>query len=248
VADGTHRYVVDYASADGTTSPERSAVVACGGSGTGGGGGAGGGSTAGGGTTGSSGGGGTTGGNGGGATGQPGGGVNVLGACLYKKFRVTIVRPKARRVQFTLDGRRIGKAVKPGRRHRFSITIDPLKFKPGAHTLRARVTLRGHKRPQAAIKLRSFRSCTAICANRKAFAVHIPRKVHGLAIVRAVVKVGKRRTTVTGSRLHKPVHLTHLPKGRWKVDISMYAAGGKVFHSHRVYRPCAGALKKVKRH
>jgi hypothetical protein len=226
VADGTHRYVADYATVSGTLSPERSTVVSCGGSGSG--------ANAVQGASGST-------DNAGGATIQGSGSVTqaVAGTsahCVYKTFRVSIVRTTARLVRFTVDGHVVG-TVRPGRRHRFSIVIDPLKFAHGSHTVRARVLFKGHRKAQT-VTLRRFVSCSSRCAKRRGFTIRVP-KVRGTTVTRAVVTVsGKHRLVVRGRALTKPVHLTHLPKSRWTVDITMYTASGKVVHSHRIYRVC----------
>ncbi|MDX6639176.1 MAG: hypothetical protein QOF12_187, partial [Solirubrobacteraceae bacterium] len=206
VADGTHRYVADYATVSGTVSPERTTVVSCGGSG----GGADSGANA---VEGAS---GSTAGAGG-ATIQGSGSVTqvVAGAtahCVYKTFRVSIVRATGRLVRFTVDGHVVA-TVRPGRHHRFSIVIDPLKFARGAHTVRARVLFTGHRKAQT-VTLRRFVSCSSRCAKRRGFTIRVP-KVRGTTVIRAVVTVsGKHRLVIRGRQLTKPVHLTHLPKSR----------------------------------
>jgi hypothetical protein len=224
VADGTHRYVADYATVSGTVSPERTTVVSCGGTDSG--------ANAVQGASGS--------GNAGDATIQGSGSVTHVAAaaahCVYKTFRVSIVRTTARLVRFTVDGHVVG-TVRPGRHHRFSIVIDPLKFAHGTHTVRARVLFKGHRKAQT-VRLRRFVSCSASCAKRRGFTIRVP-KVRGTTVTRAVVTVsGKHRLVVRGRALIKPVHLTHLPKSRWTVDITMYTASGRVVHNHRVYRVC----------
>ena len=175
-----------------------------------------------------------------GATIQGSGSVSNAAAaaahCVYKRFRVSVVRAKGVLVRFTVDGRVVG-TVRPGPHHRFSMVIDPLKFARGTHTVRARITLRGKRKPQI-VTLRKFVSCSASCAKRRGFTIRIP-KVRGTTVIRAVVTVsGKHRLVLRGRRLTRPVHLTHLPKSRWTVDITIYTASGKVVHSHRIYRVC----------
>ena len=241
VADGTHRYVAEYAALTGTMSPERSAVVSCaGGDGTGAGTGTGTGAGTGTGT-------GTPTGAGSGS-GNQGGGISVLGEhatkCLYKPFRVRISRRLGKLARFTVDGKVIGR-VRADRHHRFAIVIDPLKFKPGMHYVGAHITRRGHHKVEV-VKVRAFRACTAQCANRAKFSIRIP-KVHGARAVKAIVKVsGHKRMVLRGRRLNHPVRLTKLPKGRWAVDVTAYGANGKKVHSHRVYQVCSGRLTHVK--
>lgn len=250
VADGTHRYVADYATAAGTTSAERTVAVSCSDDGSG-----------------------SDDDDGGSgnrdpiAPAGPAGLTDPLGSgvappitppesgpippanpsmrCLFKPFRVSIGRAKARQVRFTVDGRTIGTVRRP-RQQRFAIVVDPLKFAPGAHTVRALVRFRGKRRPKL-VKLRQFKSCSARCANRRRFAIRVP-KVAGTEVVRAVVRVsGKRRRVVRGARLTKPVRLTRLPKGRWTIDISMRTADGRVIRRQRVYRTCSGRTTRARR-
>ena len=246
VADGTHRYVAEYAGLTGSMSPERSAVVSCG-SGSGGGSGSG--------DSGSGSGAGTGTGNpassGSGSgvnAGGEGGGISVLGEhatkCLYKPFRVRISRRLGKLARFTVDGKVVGR-VRADRHHRFAIVIDPLKFKPGMHYVGAHITRRGHHKVEV-VKVRAFRACTVQCANRAKFSIRIPR-VHGAKAVKAIVKVsGHKRIVVRGKRLAHALRLTKLPKGRWAVDVTAFGANGKKVHTHRVYQVCSGRLTHVK--
>lgn len=241
VADGTHRYVAEYAGLTGSMSPERSAVVSCA-SGDGTGTGSNSGSATGTGTGSPS----TTG--AGGGSGGSGSGIAVLGEhakkCLYKPFRVRISRRLGKLARFTVDGKVIGR-VRADRHHRFAIVIDPLKFKPGVHYVGAHITRRGHHKVEV-VKVRAFRACTAQCANRAKFSIRVPR-VHGAKAVKMIVKVsGHKRMVLRGRRLNHPVRLTKLPKGRWTVDVTAYGANGKKVHSHRVYQVCSGRLTHTK--
>lgn len=240
VADGTHRYVAGYATAAGTTSAERTVDVSCAEQ-TG-----------------------PVGVDGGSTDKTPAGPLGpVTGVpaptppaepsppaapqarCLFKPFRVSIGRPQARQVRFTVDGRDVG-TVRRRRNGRFAIVIDPLKFAPGAHTVRARVLFRGKPEPRL-VKLRQFKSCSVRCANRRRFTIRVP-KVVGAQVVGAVVRVsGKRRRTIRGVALGRPVRLTRLPKGRWSISITMRTADGRVVRSQRVYRTCSGRTTRPKR-
>lgn len=246
VADGSHRYVADYALVADTTSAEKAATVDCV-SDQGGGGTPGSGSDS---TSADS---SSTGDSGTGIPGTTSGttpGPVVAGerlkGCLWKPFRVQITRKKAKRVRFTID-RKVVKTVRRGRRgnHRFSVVVDPLKLKPGIHVIRARITFRGRPKRTKIAKLRRFRSCNATCANRSKFTVRVP-KVAGQQVVRAVVRVGKQRRVVRGRALRRPLRLRHLPKGRWTLRWTLRTASGEVVHRKLRYHTCSGRLTRVK--
>jgi uncharacterized repeat protein (TIGR01451 family) len=84
---------------------------------------------------------------------------------------------------------------------------------------------------------------TRRCVSRRRFRIRI-RRLRDDPIVRAEVRVnGKRVRVVRGSRLRAPVDLRGLPKGRFKVQITVRTASGKIARGTRRYRTCTKRRK-----
>lgn len=76
------------------------------------------------------------------------------------------------------------------------------------------------------------------CASKRSFRIRI-RVPHGKKALSAVVRVnGKRVKVVRGKRLRAPVRLRGLPKGTFKVKITLRLRGGKRLSGTRTYHTC----------
>jgi hypothetical protein len=76
------------------------------------------------------------------------------------------------------------------------------------------------------------------CVSRRGFRIRI-RVPHGKKALSAVVRVdGKRVKVVRGKRLTAPVRLRGLPKGTFKVKITVRLRGGKRISGTRKYHTC----------
>jgi len=64
------------------------------------------------------------------------------------------------------------------------------------------------------------------------------RTPKGTKIVKLVVSVNGKKTTVTGRKLTRPIHLRHLPRGKIKVLIAVTLADHRVIKGSRTYRTC----------
>lgn len=84
------------------------------------------------------------------------------------------------------------------------------------------------------IKLPSSRRCVS----RRRFRIRI-RRPGGIKIEQAIVFVnGKRVRVVRGKRLRAPVDLRGLPKGQFRVAITVITSTGRVLRGSRKYRTC----------
>jgi hypothetical protein len=98
-------------------------------------------------------------------------------------------------------------------------------------------------RVQAA-RLPGARACIA----RRAVTIRLRRRVGRDRVVGAVVTVNGRRVRVLrGKRLRAPLRLTGLPRGTFRVMVSVRTARGRIYSSARTYRTCAKA-PKARRH
>jgi hypothetical protein len=80
------------------------------------------------------------------------------------------------------------------------------------------------------------------CTSRRAFRIRI-RVPHGKKALSAVVRVnGKRVKVVRGKRLRAPVRLKGLPKGTFKVKITLRLANGRKLTGTRTYHTCIPKL------
>ena len=76
------------------------------------------------------------------------------------------------------------------------------------------------------------------CVSRRVFRIRL-KKPRGLKIESAVVFVnGKRAKVVKGKRVRSTVDLRGLPKGRFKVKITVLLSNGKFLSGTRKYRTC----------
>ncbi len=98
--------------------------------------------------------------------------------------------------------------------------------------------------PAKAAALPSFASLvtlpgTRACVSRRRFSIRL-RVPRGSTVTSAEVKVnGKRVAVRRGARLRSVVNLTKLPKGRFRVQITMKLADGRTVKGTRAYRTCA---------
>ena len=77
------------------------------------------------------------------------------------------------------------------------------------------------------------------CVRRRRLSIRL-RVPRDSAVTSAEVKVnGKRVAVRKGARLRSVVNLTKLPKGRFRVDITMKLADGRAVKGTRTYRTCA---------
>lgn len=77
------------------------------------------------------------------------------------------------------------------------------------------------------------------CVSGRTLTFRINR-VPSFTFMRVVVKVrGKRVKTVKGVGVRGPVRLTRLPKGRFKLSVTVFAIGKPPVTAHRMYRRCA---------
>jgi predicted esterase len=80
---------------------------------------------------------------------------------------------------------------------------------------------------------------TRVCASRRGFVIHLPRRVHGRRVLRATVRVGTAKArTVRGKRLALRISLRGRPKQRVRVRIVSRLAGGRRAVTTRTYRTC----------
>ena len=80
---------------------------------------------------------------------------------------------------------------------------------------------------------------TKACVSRRRFSIRL-RVPRGSTVTSAEVKVnGKRVAVRRGARLRSVVNLTKLPKGRFRVQITMKLADGRTVKGTRAYRTCA---------
>lgn len=77
-----------------------------------------------------------------------------------------------------------------------------------------------------------------VCVSRRSFRIRLRIPRHAKAVSATVRVNGKRVQVIRGKRLRAPVNLKGLPKGRFKVDISVRLRGGKVLTGQRAYRTC----------
>ncbi len=77
-----------------------------------------------------------------------------------------------------------------------------------------------------------------VCVSRRSFRIRLRIPRHAKALSATVRVNGKKVQVVRGKRLRAPVNLKGLPKGRFKVDISVRLRGGKVLTGQRAYRTC----------
>jgi methionine-rich copper-binding protein CopC len=76
------------------------------------------------------------------------------------------------------------------------------------------------------------------CVSRRRFRIRI-RERGGIDIARATVKVnGKRVATRRGRRVTAPIDLRGLPKGRYRVQITIVTTDGRTLTGTRRYRTC----------
>jgi hypothetical protein len=83
----------------------------------------------------------------------------------------------------------------------------------------------------------STKAVPKACASRRAFAVHVARR-HGRIIKAVVLKNGKRVRTARTHTTRAGVDLRHLPKGTFKVRLTIRRASGKTYHQTRTYHTC----------
>jgi len=77
------------------------------------------------------------------------------------------------------------------------------------------------------------------CVSRRRFSIRL-RVPRDSTVTSAEVTVnGKRVAVRKGVRLRSVVNLTKLPKGRFRVDITMKLADGRAVKGTRTYRTCA---------
>jgi len=137
---------------------------------------------------------------------------------------------------FRVDGKAV-KTVRKASKGKFRLTIDPTKFKVGAHKITAKVTLRHGK--TRIVPMRAFARCVVgQCVSRRAFRIHA-KKLHGDRIVRATVYVnGKKAGAMKGTRLSKGLDLRGLPQGKVTVVIKGVTAKGRHVKDVRHYKTC----------
>lgn len=98
--------------------------------------------------------------------------------------------------------------------------------------------------PAKAAALPSFSSLatlpgTKACVSRRRFSIRL-RVPRDSSVTSADVKVNGRSVAVRrGARLRSVVNLTKLPKGRFRVQITMRLADGRTVKGTRTYRTCA---------
>jgi hypothetical protein len=68
--------------------------------------------------------------------------ARIAGAsgCQRKPFKISVRGRNISKVAFSIDGKRVKKVRSSGNGRVYSITINPNKFKPGAHRVKAKVT------------------------------------------------------------------------------------------------------------
>jgi len=77
------------------------------------------------------------------------------------------------------------------------------------------------------------------CASRRSFRIRVNRVPRGDRIRSAVVTVnGKRVKVVRGKRLRAPANLRGLPKGAFRVTVTVRTVRGRTFRSARTYHTC----------
>lgn len=81
------------------------------------------------------------------------------------------------------------------------------------------------------------------CVSRRNFQIRL-RSPKGAKIASATVKVrGKTVAARKGKRVTAPIDLRGLPKGRFKVSITVTLADGRIITGSRTYRTCAAKKK-----
>jgi hypothetical protein len=79
------------------------------------------------------------------------------------------------------------------------------------------------------------------CASRRAFTIRLRRAPKGDRIRSADVRLnGRRLKVLRGTRLRSTVSLRGLPRGTFRVTVTVRTRKGKVLRSARTYRTCVG--------
>jgi uncharacterized repeat protein (TIGR01451 family) len=89
------------------------------------------------------------------------GSARLAGAtgCVGRAFRVRVAGRQIARVDFFIDGRRARTFRRPNSGNKYVLTINPRRFRPGPHRVRARVTFSAESRtPPRTLRLR-FERC-----------------------------------------------------------------------------------------
>jgi hypothetical protein len=82
------------------------------------------------------------------------------------------------------------------------------------------------------------------CRSRRRFVIHLRKPPKGDRIRSATVTInGKRQKVLRGRRVRAIVNLRGLPKGTFRVAISVRTAKGRTLRSARTYRTCAGVKR-----
>jgi hypothetical protein len=82
------------------------------------------------------------------------------------------------------------------------------------------------------------------CRSRRRFVIHLRKPPKGDRIRSATVTInGKRQKVLRGRRVRAIVNLRDLPKGTFRVAISVRTAKGRTLRSARTYRTCAGVKR-----
>ncbi|MBI5103986.1 MAG: hypothetical protein HZB46_03165, partial [Solirubrobacterales bacterium] len=99
--------------------------------------------------------------------------------------------------------------------------------------------LRRATRPAFAARGAATLPAARSCSSRRAFRIRLRRAPKGDRIRSAVVTVnGKRVRTLRGRRVTARVDLRGLPKGTFRVAITVRTKKGRVLRSARTYRTC----------
>ena len=89
---------------------------------------------------------------------------------------------------------------------------------------------------------------TKRCTSRRLFQIHL-RKVRGVTIVSATVKVsGRTSRVVRGKRLTSAINLRGLPRGRFTVRITLKTSTGRTITGTRRYRTCTPKRRGTSKH
>jgi len=80
------------------------------------------------------------------------------------------------------------------------------------------------------------------CLSKRTITLHIKRP-KGVTFTAAVIKVGKKKTTLKGKKVTPSVSLKGLPKGTFVVDVTLTMSNGKTLHLKRTYRTCTAHKK-----
>ena len=85
--------------------------------------------------------------------------ARIAGAtgCQRKAFKVRVRGTQIRKVVFTIDGRRVTKVSRSG--GVYTITIDPMKYRPGSHLVQAKATFRASSNTRAKTMRLRFARC-----------------------------------------------------------------------------------------